>query len=77
MQKPNRTLLIVTHDSDFGALAINEGSLCYSIFYMRFKNLGSSNIINVFEKLFVIDQDITEGVIIVVEDSRLRIRTIT
>lgn len=67
---------IVTHDSDFGTLAINEGVPCYGIIYMRLKNLGLSNVINVLEKLFVIDQDITEGVIIVVEDTRLRIRTI-
>ena len=52
---------IVTHDSDFGTLAINEGVPCYGIIYMRLKNLGLSNVINVLEKLFVIDQDITEG----------------
>jgi len=67
---------IVTHDSDFGTLAINEGVPCYGIIYMRLKNLGVPNVINVLEKLFVIDQEITEGVIIVVEDTRLRIRTI-
>ena len=26
---------IVTHDSDFGTLAINEGVICYGIIYMR------------------------------------------
>jgi len=67
---------IMTHDADFGTLAINEGVPCYGIIYMRFKNLKLANMINVLEKLFVLDKDITEGVLIVVEDTRLRIRTI-
>jgi len=41
---------IVTHDSDFGTLDSNEGVPCYGIIYMRHKNLGTSDIINVLEK---------------------------
>ena len=69
--------LILTHDADFGTLAINEGIPCYGIIYMRLKNLKLTNVINVLEKLFVIDKDIHEKSLIVVEDTRLRIRTLT
>ncbi len=67
---------ILTHDADFGTLAINEGVPCYGIIYIRLKNLRISNIINVLEKLLIVDKDVTEGTLIVVEETRIRIRTI-
>lgn len=67
---------ILTHDTDFGTLAINEGVPCYGIIYMRLRNLKVSNVINILEKLLVVDKDIPEGSVIVVGDTRLRIRTI-
>ncbi len=67
---------ILTHDTDFGTLAINEGVPCYGIIYMRFRNLKVSNVINILDKLLMVDKDIPEGSVIVVEDTRLRIRTI-
>ena len=67
---------ILTHDTDFGTLAINEGVPCYGIIYMRLRNLKVSNVINILEKFLMIDKDIPEGSVIVVEDTRLRIRTI-
>ena len=67
---------ILTHDSDFGTLSINEGVPCYGIIYMRLHNLKISNVITVFQKLFLIEKDIEEGALIVVEDTRIRIRTI-
>lgn len=68
--------VILTHDADFGTLAINEGIPCYGIIYLRLKNLKVSNVINILEKLLVVDKEIPEGSVIVVEDTRLRIRTI-
>ena len=67
---------ILTHDTDFGTLAINEGVPCYGIIYMRLRNLKVSNVINILEKLLMVDKDIPEGSVIVVGDTRLRIRTI-
>ena len=67
---------ILTQDTDFGTLAINEGVPCYGIIYMRLRNLKVSNVINILEKLLMVDKDIPEGSVIVVEDTRLRIRTI-
>lgn len=65
---------ILTHDSDFGTLSINEGVLCYGIIYLRLRNLMSSNVIAVFEKLLPLEKDFEEGALIVVKDTRLRIR---
>ncbi|HHT9108695.1 MAG TPA: DUF5615 family PIN-like protein [Candidatus Wunengus sp. YC63] len=68
---------ILTHDVDFGTLAINEGIPCYGIIYMRLKNIKVSNIITILEKLLAIDKDVEVGSLIVVEDTRVRVRNIT
>lgn len=58
-------------------LAINEGVPYYGIMYMRLKNLSVINIINVLQRLLKIDQKINEEALIVVGDTRVRIRTIS
>ncbi|MBF0557442.1 MAG: DUF5615 family PIN-like protein [Nitrospirae bacterium] len=65
---------ILTHDSDFGTLAINEGNPCYGIIYMRLRNLKVSNVITVLEKLLHFERDISERSLLVVEDAKVRIR---
>ena len=65
---------ILTHDSDFGSLAIHEGKRYYGIIYIRTKNLHPKNVINVCEKLLEIKTELTSGTLIVVEETRLRIR---
>lgn len=67
---------VLTHDSDFGTLAINEGAPCYGIIYIRLKNLKVENVCVVLERLFKIDIEIVKGSIIVVEDARVRIRSV-
>lgn len=67
---------ILTHDSDFGTLAINEGAPCYGIIYIRLKNLKVDNVCSVLEKLLKIDIKITKGSIVVVEDARVRVRSV-
>lgn len=67
---------VITHDSDFGTLAINEGSPCRGIIYLRLRNLKADSIINALEKLLLFDRDLLEGSLIVVEDTRVRIRSI-
>jgi predicted nuclease of predicted toxin-antitoxin system len=67
---------VLTHDSDFGTLAINEGLPCYGIIYLRLKNLKTSHMTAVLDRLLVVDQEIHEASLIVVEDTRLRIRSI-
>ncbi len=36
---------VLTHDSDFGTLAVNEGKPYYGILYLRLKNLKPQNVI--------------------------------
>jgi predicted nuclease of predicted toxin-antitoxin system len=67
---------VLTHDSDFGTLAINEGAPCYGIIYIRLKNLKVENVCSVLEKLLKVDIEIAKGSIIVVEDARVRIRSV-
>jgi predicted nuclease of predicted toxin-antitoxin system len=67
---------VLTHDSDFGTLAINEGAPCYGIIYIRLKNLKVENVCGVLEKLSKIDIEIAKGSIVVVEDARVRIRSV-
>jgi len=67
---------VLTHDSDFGTLAINEGAPCYGIIYLRLRNLKIENIIDVLGKLLHFERDISEGSIVVVEDAKVRIRRV-
>jgi predicted nuclease of predicted toxin-antitoxin system len=68
------TVLSITHDSDFGTLAINQGEPCYGIFYLRLKNLKAVNVICTCENLFQKDLDIFPHTIWVIEETRIRIR---
>lgn len=65
---------ILTHDSDFGTLAVNRGHPCFGIIYLRTKDLRSNNIIDVCKKLLNVNPDLSEGSILVVDERRLRIR---
>jgi predicted nuclease of predicted toxin-antitoxin system len=67
---------VLTHDSDFGTLAINEGAPCCGIIYVRLKNLKVENVCSVLEKLLKVDIEVVKGSIIVVEDARVRIRLV-
>jgi predicted nuclease of predicted toxin-antitoxin system len=67
---------ILTHDSDFGTLAINQGKPCYGILYLRLKNLKSGNVIRVCENLFRRNIEIHPHTIWVIEETRIRIRSI-
>jgi predicted nuclease of predicted toxin-antitoxin system len=67
---------VLTHDSDFGDLAMNEGQPCYGILYLRLKNLKPVHVIHVCQRLFEKDLDISPGTILVIGDSRVRIRII-
>mgnify|MGYP001054875797 CR=1 FL=1 len=65
---------VLTHDSDFGTLAINERKPCYGILYLRVNNLNPGNVIRVCENVFRKDIDVFPGTILVIEDTRIRIR---
>ncbi len=65
---------VLTHDSDFGTLAINKGKLYYGILYLRLKNLKPQNVIRVCEHVLRKDVDVFPGTIMVIEETRIRIR---
>ncbi|RKZ35843.1 MAG: hypothetical protein DRQ49_10250 [Gammaproteobacteria bacterium] len=65
---------VLTHDSDFGNLAIHQGHKCYGIIYLRLRSLKFQNIIRIFENLLKLEQDFSVGNMIVVEEARIRIR---
>ena len=65
---------ILTHDSDFGTLAVKEGKSYFGIIYLRLKIQKASNVIGVIEKLLSLDVELCQGNLIVVDDARIRIR---
>ncbi|GAK59693.1 hypothetical protein U27_06678 [Candidatus Vecturithrix granuli] len=65
---------ILTHDSDFGTLVINQGKPCYGILYLRLKNLKPDNVSQVCCDLFQRDMEIAPYTIWVIEETRIRIR---
>nr|VFJ56860.1 MAG: Predicted nuclease, contains PIN domain, potential toxin-antitoxin system component [Candidatus Kentron sp. FW] len=65
---------ILTHDSDFGTLAINEGKRCHGIIYLRLRRPKVSNVIRAMEQLFMIETEFRAGSLIVVDDLRIRVR---
>lgn len=67
---------VLTHDSDFGELAMNEGKCCYGILFLRLKNLKPMHVIHVCQRLFEKNLDLLPGTILVIGDSRVRIRLI-
>ncbi len=65
---------VLTHDADFGKLAINEKQPYHGIIYFRLRNLKPANVIIVCERLLSLEIEFRQGTIIVVEEARIRIR---
>jgi predicted nuclease of predicted toxin-antitoxin system len=65
---------VLTHDSDFGTLAVNKGKPYYGILYLRLNNLKSTNVTQICGHVFRKDLDISPGTIMVIEETRIRIR---
>lgn len=65
---------ILTHDADFGTLAIKCDKPCFGILYLRLKSPCASNVIKTLEKLFELPAEIRPGSLVVIDESRIRIR---
>nr|VFJ70993.1 MAG: Predicted nuclease, contains PIN domain, potential toxin-antitoxin system component [Candidatus Kentron sp. FW] len=65
---------VLTHDSDFGTLAINEGKEYHGIIYLKLRNPKVSNVIRAMEQLFTLEAEFQAGNLIVVDDLKIRIR---
>lgn len=65
---------ILTHDADFGTLAVHEGKPYHGIIFLRLGNLQSHHVIKVCHQLLCHDLDLSPQALLVVEEDRIRIR---
>ena len=65
---------ILTHDSDFGALAIHQEQPYWGIIFLRVKNMQSRNVVRVCNQLLSNNIDFSSAALVVVEEARIRIR---
>ena len=65
---------ILTHDSDFGTLAVNDGENYHGIIYLRLRKVNHQNVINVLSKLIDLNPLVDKGAVLVIEERRIRIR---
>ncbi|MDZ7724061.1 MAG: DUF5615 family PIN-like protein [candidate division KSB1 bacterium] len=66
----------LTHDSDCGTLVVHKQINFYGLIYISVKDLNPEHVKSICDKLFRLKIDIEPGSIIVVEESKLRIRQI-
>ena len=65
---------VLTHDADFGALAIHQQQPFYGILYLRLKSLRPEHVIRVCERLLQRDMAWEPRSIWVIDETRVRIR---
>lgn len=68
------TRWMFTHDADFGTLAIHEGKPYVGIIFLRLKNMKADNVIRVCHQLLHHEMDFLQRALVVVEESRIRVR---
>jgi predicted nuclease of predicted toxin-antitoxin system len=67
---------IISHDRDFGKLAINQGVPCYGIIYLRLKDQRASNAITVLGQFLDRETKIQPGTLVVLREGQARVRQI-
>jgi predicted nuclease of predicted toxin-antitoxin system len=65
---------MVTHDADFGTLAINNEQPCYGVLYIRLMKQSALNVIEVLKTLISMNPELSPGSLVVIEESRMRVR---
>ena len=65
---------VLTHDSDFGSLAIHEDKPYWGVVFLRPRDLKPHNVVRVCNQLLHHDVDFSEHTLVVVEEARIRIR---
>ena len=65
---------VLTHDSDFGSLAIHEDKPYWGIVFLRPRDLKPHNVVRVCNRLLQHDVDVSQRTLVVVEEARIRIR---
>jgi predicted nuclease of predicted toxin-antitoxin system len=67
---------VVTHDADFGTLAINSKLPCYGVLYLRLLKQNALNVIEVLKILIALNPDLSTGSLVVINENRIRIRVL-
>lgn len=66
--------LVVTHDADFGTLAIAKGTPVTGIVYLRPGHVGPQLTIDTIRQLLLVDPDLTAPFLLVAKRSGSRVR---
>ena len=57
-------------------LAINQGIPFTAIIYVRLRNLSANTVIGVLDRFIMTEIDIKYGMLVVIEEDRVRVRSI-
>ena len=68
--------IVISHDRDFGTLAINQRQPCYGVLYLRLRDQRPRNAIRVVREFLERDLDLRPGTLIVLQESQARIRRV-
>lgn len=68
--------LVVTHDADFGTLAINNEQPCFGVLYLRLTMPAALNVIAVLNKLIAMNPALSSGSLVVINETRIRVRVL-
>ena len=67
---------VVTHDADFGTLAINNEQPCFGVLYLRLTMPAALNVIAVLNKLIAMNPVLSSGSLVVINETRIRVRVL-
>jgi hypothetical protein len=67
---------MVSHDRDFGKLAIAQHERCFGILYLRLKDQRAPNAIAVMRLFIRRRTSLKPGTLIVIQESRARVRDV-
>jgi predicted nuclease of predicted toxin-antitoxin system len=67
---------VVTHDADFGTLAINNEQPCYGVLYLRLMKQSAHNVIEVLKSLIAMNPELSSGSLVVINETRIRVRVL-
>lgn len=68
--------VVISHDRDFGKLAIARQEPCYGIIYIRLRDQRAPNAIAVMRQFLKRRIAIQPGSLVVIQESRVRIRRV-
>ena len=67
---------IISHDRDFGKLAINLHEPCYGVIYLRLRDQRFSHVVRVMQEFLDRNLGLHANTLIVIRESQARIRRI-